>query len=95
LGLLIATLPLVALFGLSFWIFSGPTEVVEVSCFDRYGNEILGVVCEADELTDPLRIKFNNMFFPFFALSTAWGIGFVFAWFKWWSEDECLGEEEK
>ncbi len=70
------------------WADFGSTEIIEVACFDANYNEIVGVVCEDEVLTEPLKVKINS-FYPYdFLMVICWALLFMFAYDKWWSDKD-------
>ena len=86
---LIALTPHFLLGGMMYWADStGPTEIIEVECYDRYSNEIVGVVCEEEVISDPLRINISR--FGWFGLifTGPWILFSFVAYDKRWNGDE-------
>ena len=86
-GVLISILPLILFLGLLIWSDTGDKDITLVPCFDKFGNEIIGLVCEEKVISDPLKLAINYSYPLMLLFGAIWGIGFSLAWGKWWYED--------
>lgn len=64
------------------WAIDVPTKIIETECYDKRGNEIIGVTCEEEVLINDT--AFNNMVLAFRAVAPLFiavglflGIGFM------------------
>ena len=64
------------------------TETTLVPCYDKYSNEIIGVLCEDEVLTDPLMLTIEENANTIGILSMMWTLGFIFTYFQWWYKDD-------